>query len=82
MMNVLRGLQDRSIFKAKEERFLIIGNDASGKTTLLYRLKLNECVVAIPTIGFNVESVIHRKKTFTFWDVGGESFPLWLFVSN
>ena len=45
----------------------------SGKTTILYKLKLNETVLTIPTIGFNVETVQPVKGlTFTVWDVGGQ----------
>eukprot|EP01129_Flabellula_baltica_P011498 TRINITY_DN5048_c0_g1_i1.p1 TRINITY_DN5048_c0_g1~~TRINITY_DN5048_c0_g1_i1.p1 ORF type:complete len:501 (+),score=95.10 TRINITY_DN5048_c0_g1_i1:101-1603(+) len=54
-----------------EKRVLILGLDASGKTTILYRLKLAETVSTIPTIGFNVESVTHNNINFTMWDVGG-----------
>ena len=34
----------------------MLGLDAAGKTTCLYKMKLNEVVNTIPTIGFNVES--------------------------
>ena len=45
----------------------------SGKTTVLYKVKLNEQVTTIPTIGFNVETVSPCKGlTFTVWDVGGQ----------
>ena len=54
-----------------EYRVLIMGLDASGKTTILYRLKLNELVTTIPTIGFNVETLIHNSVSLTIWDVGG-----------
>eukprot|EP01119_Soliformovum_irregulare_P007091 TRINITY_DN19497_c0_g1_i1.p1 TRINITY_DN19497_c0_g1~~TRINITY_DN19497_c0_g1_i1.p1 ORF type:complete len:183 (+),score=46.32 TRINITY_DN19497_c0_g1_i1:135-683(+) len=54
------------------KRIVLIGLDGSGKTTLLYKLKLNESVHTIPTVGFNVETVTHRNVTFTFWDVGGQ----------
>ena len=37
-------------------RFLMVGLDASGKTTILYNLKLGEIVTTIPTSGFNVET--------------------------
>lgn len=40
---------------ALEVRVLMVGLDAAGKTTVLYRLKLGEVVTTIPTIGFNVE---------------------------
>lgn len=44
-----------------------------GKTTIMYKLKLNEVVSTIPTIGFNVETVTPKKGlTFTVWDVGGQ----------
>ena len=44
-----------------------------GKTTVLYKLKLNETVSTIPTIGFNVETVSPVKGlTFTVFDIGGQ----------
>ena len=49
-------------FGGKEEkRILIIGLDAAGKTTILYKLKLGEVVTTIPTIGFNVETVEYKN---------------------
>ena len=39
----------------KEKRILMLGLDAAGKTTILYKLQLGEDVHSIPTIGFNVE---------------------------
>lgn len=44
-----------------EARILMLGLDAAGKTTILYKLKLNETVASIPTIGFNVETVTPVK---------------------
>eukprot|EP01006_Ploeotia_vitrea_P048266 TRINITY_DN67212_c2_g1_i1.p1 TRINITY_DN67212_c2_g1~~TRINITY_DN67212_c2_g1_i1.p1 ORF type:complete len:187 (-),score=16.74 TRINITY_DN67212_c2_g1_i1:127-687(-) len=63
----------------KRARILMLGLDASGKTTILYKLKLNENVVTIPTIGFNVEEVAHKNIKFQCWDVGGQDKlrPLW-----
>lgn len=59
------------IFNKVEMRILMLGLDAAGKTTILYRLKLGEVVQSVPTIGFNVESVEYKKIKFTVWDVGG-----------
>ena len=67
-------------FGRREARILMLGLDAAGKTTILYKLKLNETVTTIPTIGFNVETVSPTKNlTFTVWDVGGQDKirPLW-----
>merc|ERR1712232_573472 len=62
-----------------EMRLLMVGLDAAGKTTILYKLKLGEVVTTIPTIGFNVETVEYRSIRFTVWDVGGQDKirPLW-----
>ena len=57
---------------AKERRILMLGLDAAGKTTVLYKLKLNECVQTIPTIGFNVENLKYKNLDLTVWDVGGQ----------
>merc|ERR1712006_346 len=63
----------------KDCRILIVGLDAAGKTTILYKLKLGEVVTTIPTIGFNVETVEYKNISFTVWDVGGQDKirPLW-----
>ena len=53
-------------------RLLLLGLDAAGKTTILYKLKLNETVNTIPTIGFNVEQLTYKNLEFTCWDVGGQ----------
>ncbi|RLN93663.1 hypothetical protein BBJ28_00003627 [Nothophytophthora sp. Chile5] len=39
------------LFGKKEMRILMVGLDAAGKTTILYKLKLGEVVTTIPTIG-------------------------------
>ena len=45
----------------KDYRILMIGLDAAGKTTLLYKLKLGEVQNKIPTIGFNVRRPAWRQ---------------------
>lgn len=41
----------KSLIGKKEMRILMVGLDAAGKTTILYKLKLGEIVTTIPTIG-------------------------------
>jgi len=67
------------MFGKTEMRILMVGLDAAGKTTILYKLKLGEVVTTIPTIGFNVETVEYKNISFTVWDVGGQDKirPLW-----
>jgi len=77
------GLTISSLLKrflgGKDMRILMVGLDAAGKTTILYKLKLGEIVTTIPTIGFNVETVEYKNINFTVWDVGGQDKirPLW-----
>ncbi|KAI0227381.1 ADP-ribosylation factor 6 [Lamellibrachia satsuma] len=67
------------IFGNKEMRILMLGLDAAGKTTVLYKLKLGQSVTTIPTVGFNVETVTYKNVKFNVWDVGGQDKirPLW-----
>ena len=57
----------------------MVGLDAAGKTTILFKLKLGDVVTTIPTVGFNVETVEYKNTSFTVWDVGGQDKirPLW-----
>ncbi|KAJ7250601.1 ADP-ribosylation factor [Mycena rebaudengoi] len=84
MNAIIRRLIER-FSSGKEHRVIFLGLDASGKTTLLYRMKLGEVVQTIPSIGFNVESVQLRARMGTTdrilnvdcWDVGGCGRPMW-----
>jgi small GTP-binding protein len=55
-----------------EKKLLMIGLDAAGKTTILYKLKLGEVISSIPTIGFNVEQVSYKNLKMNIWDIGGQ----------
>uniref|UniRef100_A0A7M4ETK0 Uncharacterized protein n=1 Tax=Crocodylus porosus TaxID=8502 RepID=A0A7M4ETK0_CROPO len=41
----------KSLISKKEICILMLGQDAAGKTTILYKLKPGEIVTTIPTIG-------------------------------
>ncbi|XP_059522260.1 ADP-ribosylation factor 4-like [Myotis daubentonii] len=60
------------LFGKEQMHILMVGLDAAGKTTILYKLKLGETVTTIPTTGFNVETVEYKNICFTVWDVGGQ----------
>mmetsp|Transcript_15607 Transcript_15607/g.20253 ORF Transcript_15607/g.20253 Transcript_15607/m.20253 type:complete len:188 (+) Transcript_15607:108-671(+) len=55
-----------------DRRILLVGLDAAGKTTILYKLKLGDTIHTIPTVGFNCEIVQYNRLTFTIWDIGGQ----------
>ncbi|AQZ18106.1 ARF3 (YOR094W) [Zygosaccharomyces parabailii] len=67
------------LFGAREMKILMLGLDNAGKTTILYKLKLNKIKTSAPTVGFNVETVSYRNVKFNMWDVGGQERlrPLW-----
>jgi len=52
-------------------KIIIVGMNNAGKTTILYKLALNEVIVTEPTIGSNVEEVQHRNLKLQVWDLGG-----------
>ncbi|XP_072093275.1 uncharacterized protein [Arachis hypogaea] len=62
----------------------MLGLDAAGKTTILYKLHIGEVLSTVPTIGFNVEKVQYKNVIFTVWDVGGQEKlrPLWKHYFN
>ena len=70
---------------SKEDfHIVMIGLDGAGKTTALYRLKFDQYMNTVPTVGFNCERVKgtvgkSRGLTFLIWDVGGQEKirPLW-----
>ena len=52
-------------------RGILLGLDASGRTTALYKWKTGEVIQTIPTIGFNVETIDAGGASLVLWDVGG-----------
>lgn len=64
IMDLFGGMQDA--------RLLMLGLDAAGKTTILYKLKLGEILTTTPTVGFNVEVVEYNNLRLTVWDLGGQ----------
>lgn len=63
---------------------VMLGLDSAGKTTALYRLKFDQYLNTVPTIGFNCERIKGtsgkcKGTSFLVWDVGGQEKlrPLW-----
>ena len=65
-------IYDRVFGFSRPTRILLLGLDAAGKTSVLYKPKLDELVTTIPTIGFNVEELNYKNLSMTMWDVGGQ----------
>ena len=61
----------------KDMRILMVGLDAAGKTTILYKLKLGEVVTTIPTIGFNVETVGLRSLFMQTSHRAHQEYMIW-----
>merc|ERR1711972_743673 len=72
LMGVLMSKVWGRMLGQRDMRIVMVGLDAAGKTTILYKFKLGEVVTTIPTIGFNVETVEYKNINFTVWDVGGQ----------
>ena len=61
-----------NIFRKKERKFLMLGLDSAGKTTILFKLKLAEVITTIPAIGFSVDTLEYKNLTLYAWDLGGQ----------
>lgn len=72
-----------SINPSQTLQIVMLGLDSAGKTTVLYRLKFDQYLNTVPTIGFNCEKIKLTKGgkgvQFLVWDVGGQEKlrPLW-----
>ena len=68
LVSLFSGLFD----SGKQTNILMIGLDGAGKTTILYKLKLDQDMQTIPTIGFNLETIKYRNMKLLIRDVGGQ----------
>ena len=71
MGSFLSSLYDMA-YGNKTAQILILGLDASGKTTIINRIKTGTNTVTVPTIGFNTEKFIYGNLTFSAFDLGGQ----------
>lgn len=62
---------------SKDFRIVIVGLEAAGKTTFLYKLKLGEVITTIPTISHNVETITYKNISFTMCDINGRQRRFW-----
>ena len=56
----------------REIRVVIIGLDLAGKTSILNKLKYDEAGNTTPTVGFNFQTVVHKRSEINIWDTGGQ----------
>jgi len=79
LLNFIRTAGEK-ILLPKPFQITMIGLNDSGKTSILYRLKINEFIPTAPTTAFNMERIKLTKNTrLAIWDVGGSENirPLW-----
>ncbi|EFA86380.1 hypothetical protein PPL_00172 [Heterostelium album PN500] len=72
-MTILKSLNKvGNLFHSKKSlKVVMVGLDYSGKTTILYKLKLGCIIETIPTIGINIETIEMKNDSFTIYDVCG-----------
>ena len=61
-----------SLFAETDAKVLMLGLDAAGKTTIMYKVKTGDTITTVPTIGFNVEEIKYEGFVLTVWDIGGQ----------
>jgi len=55
--------------KQQNVKLMMVGPEAAGKTTILYKLKLGDVVPTFPTVGFTVESVEYKNLRLDVWEM-------------
>ena len=50
---------------------LLLGVNGVGKTSWLLRLKYDEKMMTIPTMGFNHETIDYKERQISIWDLSG-----------
>lgn len=81
LQSIMGNILDRvfkGLFGKKEMRILMVGLDAAGKTTILYKLKLGEIVTTIPTIGWCLSSHLRYVMEFLCWPSHRSLFGVYL----
>ena len=58
--------------RERELRFLVIGLDNAGKTTIVKRVNGESIDEISPTLGFNIKTMTHWAYSLNIWDVGGQ----------
>ena len=71
-MGILLSTMIERMFGKDQRRILLLGLDAAGKTTIMYKLNCGEAVHTMPTIGFNCERIEYKNIEFSAWDIGGQ----------
>ena len=71
-MGLLFSITYKKFFQNKDTKILMLGLDGAGKSTILYKLKLGENVITIPTIGFNYETIHYGGFNMNIMDIGGQ----------
>jgi small GTP-binding protein len=65
-------LTQRFFKRPAKKVVLMLGLDAAGKTTILYKLhRFGEVQYSMPTIGMNIEVLEHSNFIIKGWDIGG-----------
>lgn len=55
----------------KEKKIVFVGLDGAGKTSILYRIKMNKFIQTEHTLGFNLETVQYKDFLLNMWDIQG-----------
>ena len=76
-MGACIGVTMQKMKRKSEKRVLMVGLDNAGKTTILYKLTLDQVVSTIPTVGLNIETIKYKDINLSVWDLGGQliNFP-------
>lgn len=72
MGNWFSSVWDRLFGEQRELKLVIVGLDAAGKTTILNKMRFDEFVPTVPTIGVNTEDIQIKNVNIKVFDLAGQ----------
>lgn len=71
MGNWFSGVWDRLFGEKREVKLCIVGLDAAGKTTIINKMRFEEMMPTVPTIGVNTEDIQIKNVNIKVFDLAG-----------
>ncbi len=72
MGNWFSGVWDKLFGEKREVKLCIVGLDAAGKTTIINKMRFEELMPTVPTIGVNTEDINVKNVSIKVFDLAGQ----------
>nr|QXF29098.1 ArlX5 [Paratrimastix pyriformis] len=70
-------IESKKVGAKAEVSVAMFGGEGAGKTEIVDALRQVRRPFVEPTVGFNLESFVHRQYQWNLWDVGAGLYDMW-----